>query len=194
MKIILYIGKEYFMNTNSLFNRTDKAIRQAFINILKVTPFDKIKIQDILDETPVSRGTFYTHYRDKYEIAEKMQEQFLEERKNHRSVLKKMHKSSVNRNQIFQTFPESNQELYKTLLKIHTTDVNLRKAIAQDFENEYIEEMGNRKKDTLIEARLYAQLRTELEVIINIDEDRLTFERFIKIMKNVSSHILSKVE
>ena len=43
------------------------------MKLLKTKPFEKITVQDILDETPVTRSTFYKHYHDKYEIAEKMQ-------------------------------------------------------------------------------------------------------------------------
>ena len=66
------------MQNNPQFVRTDKAITQALISLLKVKPFEKITVQDILDETPVTRSTFYKHFHDKYEIAEKMQQEFFE--------------------------------------------------------------------------------------------------------------------
>jgi len=65
------------MSNSTQFARTDKAIQAAFISLLKSKPFEKITVQDILDETPVSRATFYKHYHDKYEIAEKMQQEFV---------------------------------------------------------------------------------------------------------------------
>ena len=69
------------MQNNPQYIRTDKAIKQALMKLLKTKSFEKITVQDILDETPVTRSTFYKHYHDKYEIAEKMQEDFLKHRK-----------------------------------------------------------------------------------------------------------------
>ncbi len=64
------------MSESPQFIRTDKAIKQALITLLKNKPFEKITVQDILDETPVTRSTFYKHFSDKYEIVEKLQEDF----------------------------------------------------------------------------------------------------------------------
>ena len=58
------------MKNNPQFLRTDKAIKQTLISLLQNKPFEKITVQDILDETPVTSSTFYKHYHDKYEIAE----------------------------------------------------------------------------------------------------------------------------
>jgi len=38
--------------------RTYKAITNALIHLLREKPFEKIIVQDILDETPVTRATF----------------------------------------------------------------------------------------------------------------------------------------
>ena len=59
---------EFCMQQNPQFLRTDKAIKQALIHLLNVKPFEKITVQDILDETPVTRSTFYKHFHDKYEM------------------------------------------------------------------------------------------------------------------------------
>ena len=64
------------MQENPQFLRTDKAIKQALITLLRTKPFEKITVQDILDETPVTRSTFYKHYHDKYEIVERMQKEY----------------------------------------------------------------------------------------------------------------------
>lgn len=56
---LYYMQKEIIMKENPQYLRTDKAIRQALIVLLKTKPFEKITVQDILDETPVTRSTFY---------------------------------------------------------------------------------------------------------------------------------------
>ncbi len=57
------------------YERTHKAICNALVELLKDKPFEKITVQNILEAPPVTRTTFYKHFRDKYEIAELMQRQ-----------------------------------------------------------------------------------------------------------------------
>lgn len=49
---------------------TKKAIIESFIKILEKKNFDKITIKDIIEESGVSRSTFYYHFVDIYELAE----------------------------------------------------------------------------------------------------------------------------
>ena len=65
------------MTGNIQYLRTDRAIQSALLSLLGKKPFEKITVQDILDETPVSRATFYKHFHDKYEIVEKIQDEIL---------------------------------------------------------------------------------------------------------------------
>ncbi|EOL47152.1 hypothetical protein RV11_GL002674 [Enterococcus phoeniculicola] len=58
--------------------RTKKNIHQAMISLLTEKSFDKITINDISKKADISRGTFYLHYQDKYELVEKYQEELLE--------------------------------------------------------------------------------------------------------------------
>ena len=83
------------MSHSSSFVRTDKAIMQAFIDLLKEKSFEKITVQDILDKTPVTRATFYAHYHDKYEIAERMLEQFFQLRNATRAKLETVSSSKM---------------------------------------------------------------------------------------------------
>ena len=65
------------MTGNIQYLRTDRAIQSALLSLLGKKPFEKITVQDILDETPVSRATFYKHFHDKYEIVERIQDEIL---------------------------------------------------------------------------------------------------------------------
>lgn len=47
---------------------TKRIIVEAMRKLLKTRKFEKITVQDVLDEAHVSRGTFYRHFKDKYEI------------------------------------------------------------------------------------------------------------------------------
>ncbi|RIO05573.1 TetR/AcrR family transcriptional regulator, partial [Mammaliicoccus sciuri] len=46
--------------------KSKRAIKQAFIQLLKENNLDRITIQQISDLADVNRGTFYLNYEEKY--------------------------------------------------------------------------------------------------------------------------------
>ena len=61
------------MKESLQYRRVDKAIINAFIKISPQIPFEKMTVQNIIDEALISRYTFYVHFHDKYEVAERIQ-------------------------------------------------------------------------------------------------------------------------
>ncbi|MDO4890342.1 MAG: TetR family transcriptional regulator [Coriobacteriaceae bacterium] len=59
--------------------KTRRAIEGAMERLLAERPFDTITVQAILDEALVNRKTFYSHYRDKYDLVRKMADGFMED-------------------------------------------------------------------------------------------------------------------
>lgn len=51
---------------------TQKAITNAFIELLGERPLDKITVTDIVSRCDVSRNTFYYHYSDIYALVEEL--------------------------------------------------------------------------------------------------------------------------
>ena len=51
--------------------KTLKQIDSAFFNLLKNTPFNKIKVEQICREALINRSTFYTYYQDKFDLLDK---------------------------------------------------------------------------------------------------------------------------
>lgn len=147
------------MSESPQFLRTDKAITQALISLLKVKPFEKITIQDILDEVPVTRSTFYKHFHDKYEIVEKMQDYFFSNQMHIREELLKnpaayspqIHKISL-----------QNKEFMEALLNVHTEKVDLRQALARRAELYYLENFSGPNAE--VEAQVYAQALTAFQL------------------------------
>ncbi len=170
------------------FVRTDNAIMYAFIQLLKLKSFEKITVQDILDKTPVTRGTFYAHYQDKYEIAEKMLEKFLRQRNEVRAEIMKI---DTKKFPMLRSFSESHQELIQALLKIHTESVDLRQALVNEFEQEYLSLNHGETAD--VEARIFAQARAELEFAIYEDPINITLVRSSEILQNVADRLLALV-
>ena len=175
------------MSHSSSFIRTDKAIMHAFIDLLKEKSFEKITVQDILEKTPVTRATFYAHYHDKYEIAERMLEQFFQLRNTTRSKLETVPSSKMD--SIIKKNYSSNHELIEALLKIHTERVDLRQALVDEYEAFYLEHFSH--KDAFVEARIYAQARTELDLCVIRDElSILSFEESNEIMMSIALKLL----
>lgn len=147
------------MQNNPQFIRTDKAITQALISLLKVKPFEKITVQDILDETPVTRSTFYKHYHDKYEIAEKMLQEFFEAQE---KLQKAFHESPGSITPSLLRISQQNHEIMEALLKIHTENVDLREALAKQAEEYYL--AGTTSTSAKLEAEIFAQAITAFRI------------------------------
>ncbi len=158
------------MAENPQFVRTDKAIKQALISLLKSKPFEKITVQDILDETPVTRSTFYKHYHDKYEIAEKMQEEYFDAQ----MVLRKaVHENPSMLTPSVLKVSQQNKELMDALLKIHTENVDLRQAMAIQSIEYYLAGITGAHPE--VEAEIFAQAITAFQLSANNSED-FTFD------------------
>lgn len=67
------------MKNSLTYRRVDKAIITAFIQLSDHIPFEKLTVQDILEEALISRYTFYSHFHDKYEVAERLQADMYQE-------------------------------------------------------------------------------------------------------------------
>lgn len=51
-------------------NRTKEHFQLALIDLVKEKGFHSVTVKDIVDKSKYNRSTFYTHYQDKYELAE----------------------------------------------------------------------------------------------------------------------------
>ncbi|SFR23280.1 MULTISPECIES: TetR/AcrR family transcriptional regulator [unclassified Paenibacillus] len=57
--------------------KTQKVIRDAFIDLLDKNGFEAITVQEIANAAMINRSTFYLHYVDKYDLLQKTAEQAL---------------------------------------------------------------------------------------------------------------------
>ncbi len=61
------------MNENDLrVIKTRENIEATFLNLLETKSFAQITVGEIISACRISKGTFYYHYRDKYDLAEKI--------------------------------------------------------------------------------------------------------------------------
>ncbi|MBO1510321.1 TetR/AcrR family transcriptional regulator [Metabacillus bambusae] len=94
--------------------KSQEAIKNAFIELLSENSFDHITIQDISDRANVGRRTIYDHYMDKYDLLEKLIEEHINE-------LKKLCESAseldfVEGNLIWFEYFEHNYSFFSTIL------------------------------------------------------------------------------
>lgn len=154
------------MQNSTQFLRTDKAILQAMVSLLKKKSFEKITVQDILDETPVTRATFYAHYHDKYEVVEKMLDQFLIGQ-------------GTAADRIHANFPDSFQEIVRSsfwanreyaqaLISVHTDRVDFTKALMDRHRQQYLAD--HKSTTAKAEARIYAAARTSVYLSFLLDD------------------------
>lgn len=176
------------MQSSPQFQRTDKAILQAMVSLLKKKSFEKITVQDILEETPVTRATFYAHYHDKYEVVEKMLDQFLIGQ-------------GTARDRIHANFPNSFQEIVRSsfwanreyaqaLISVHTDRVDFVKAIMDRHRTQYL--AAHNSSTAKAEARIYAAARTS--VYLSFLQDDITDFSFEQINHILISAVLALLD
>jgi len=56
---------------------TKQVIREAFIELMQEQPIEKVTVTRICELADISRGTFYLHYRDPYDLLETMENELL---------------------------------------------------------------------------------------------------------------------
>lgn len=67
------------MNKNDLrVVKTKAGIRKAFVELLAEKSFEEITVKDILERAVINRTTFYRHYTDKFELAQKLSDELLQ--------------------------------------------------------------------------------------------------------------------
>ncbi|OIK08739.1 TetR family transcriptional regulator [Bacillus sp. MUM 116] len=57
--------------------KSQEAIKDAFIDLMSEKSFDHITIQDISNRANVGRRTIYDHYMDKYDLLDKLMEEHI---------------------------------------------------------------------------------------------------------------------
>ena len=108
--------------------KSKRAIKQAFIQLLKENNLDRITIQQISDLADVNRGTFYLNYEDKYALLDEMENEQIEEIKGFVDI-RKMDLSTKTSDRFIEDFAnkiiknvithiEHNIEFYQVILNL----------------------------------------------------------------------------
>jgi len=67
------------MNTDLRVIRTKESIQDALVELIEEKGFEAITVKDITTRAKINRGTFYSHYQDKYDLIAKCEEKVMNE-------------------------------------------------------------------------------------------------------------------
>lgn len=62
--------------------RTKSVIRDALVSLIEEKGFDALSVKDITTRANINRGTFYLHYKDKYDLLDQTLEEVIQDIKN----------------------------------------------------------------------------------------------------------------
>lgn len=136
--------------------KTKRLIQQSYLQILENKPFEAITIGDITKKANINRGTFYLHYKDKYDLQEHMEKELFESLGNHIDELQSRYTSTLTfekeqeklASSLF-SFIENNSKILKIFLSDHGSagfHLRFRKAFSEKVRanlerNEHFNEM-----------------------------------------------------
>lgn len=151
------------MKRNLPYQRIDKAIIQAFVHLSQEIPFEKLTVQDILDEALVSRFTFYAHFHDKYEVAERIQEElyqdFLSVVRDSIPCIDAQSLASAEHHRLVDeaiaAFSRKNVLKLRAIINIHTETIDFQQRIRQYLSENYLKQApkGNHPQ---LESMIYS--------------------------------------
>lgn len=58
--------------------RTKKSIANAFLELRKQKPIEKITVKELAELAYINKATFYTHYHDIYDLTDQLENEFME--------------------------------------------------------------------------------------------------------------------
>lgn len=68
------------MSIHDIMNfETKRAIKNALLIQIEEVGFERITVKNLAITANINRGTFYLHYKDKYEVMEDLQQELLNE-------------------------------------------------------------------------------------------------------------------
>ncbi|TWT14494.1 TetR/AcrR family transcriptional regulator [Streptococcus sp. sy010] len=169
--------------------KTKKNIIDSFIVLLNEKPFSKITIQDILDRALINRATFYRHYLDKYDLAQQLNQQLIEQIK---QLLDARYHQTSNKINLFETVNQQlnifaqHRTLFLALLTIQTEEINLKQDLLTTIEKDYYKTISSQNQShQALKAKLFASII--LTVLIDMVETQqiLTLEEIKLLMENL---------
>lgn len=101
--------------------RTRQWIIAAFIELVNEEGFQNVTVSQIAENAQINRKTFYAHYLDKYDLAEKIAQDFIEQYQ--QVIAMRFSDKTINLYQLITSFlSEEDFPLLRALFSIHTEE------------------------------------------------------------------------
>ena len=72
---------------DSRISKTDRDIKRAMLELIRKEPFSQIRIEQIMQEAPVTKVTFYKHFASKDDVLESIREDMLDEMRDKLNII-----------------------------------------------------------------------------------------------------------
>lgn len=103
--------------------RTKKLLRQALTRLMQQKDFQSITVTDVVREADINRGTFYAHYRDVYDLRDKIETGMIEDFRGMIAAIRPSEtvtlKPVLSR---LMDYLEENREIVTALIKVNAPD------------------------------------------------------------------------
>jgi len=67
------------MKTDGRVRYTKRVVKDSLLQLLKEKPIQKVTVREICELAEINRATFYTHYRDAYDLLEQIENELFED-------------------------------------------------------------------------------------------------------------------
>lgn len=141
--------------------KTENGIRGAFISLLGERPFEKITVTDILRRALINRKTFYAHYEDKFDLADKMTGELYDELA---AFLERQEHERPAPAYDMLSFLEGQRERVLALWKLPASEGTVHDRLRATLADAYVERARDAgvEGDLEFQGNLYAAIRMEV--------------------------------
>lgn len=180
--------------------KSKRAIKQAFIQLLKEKNLDRITIQQISDLADVNRGTFYLNYEDKYALLDEMENEQIEKIKGFVDI-RKMDLSTKNSDRFIEDFAnkiiknvithiEHNIEFYQVILNLERKS-QIEEQLADIVRSNIKHLIGNKDNVFGIPENYYlsyvvGSMMSMIKYWVS-DENRVSVEELVNYVSTIAS-------
>lgn len=180
--------------------KSKRAIKQAFIQLLKENNLDRITIQQISDLADVNRGTFYLNYEDKYALLDEMENEQIEEIKGFVDI-RKMDLSTKTSDRFIEDFAnkviknvithiEHNIEFYQVILNLERKS-QIEEQLAEIVRSNIKHLIGNKDNVFGIPENYYlsyvvGSMMSMIKYWVS-DENRVSVEELVNYVSTIAS-------
>lgn len=140
--------------------KTENLIQNAFVSVLEEKPFEKLSVTDILKKALINRKTFYSHYVDKFDLADKVTEKLYLE---FSEFLEQQAENHMEMPDDFYLFLKENRKRISALWRIPVSKGSVYERIRETLLHEYIDlaTAADIFGDLVFQGNLYASIRME---------------------------------